>query len=92
MILFFVSYPLLGKKQTFMNYCEFIFKAFKKHFGNMGIYYHEHEVSIDCRALKEAATSLSTRDNLQYNPVLKKLKIFISWTIYNAITSVLEIL
>ena len=35
-----------------------------------GIYYHEHKVSMECKALKEAATSVSTHNNLLYNPVL----------------------
>jgi len=38
------------------------------------MYYHEHEVSMKCEALKVAATSLLTHDNLIYNPVLKKVK------------------
>ena len=29
-----------------------------------GIYYHEHEVFMECEALKEVATSLATHDNL----------------------------
>ena len=33
---------------------------------------HEHKVFKECKAPKEAATSLSTHDNLLYNPVLKK--------------------
>ena len=43
--------------------------------GGEGIYDHEHKVFKECKALKEAVTSLSTYDNLLYNPVLKKLKI-----------------
>ena len=38
----------------------------------MEIPYHEHKVFMECKALKEAKTSLSTHDNLLYNPVLKK--------------------
>ena len=30
----------------------------------------EHQVCIECKALKEAATSVSTHNNLLYNPVL----------------------
>ena len=29
-----------------------------------GIYDHEHEVFMECEALKEAANSLATHDNL----------------------------
>ena len=45
--------------------------------GGEGIYYHEHEVSMECEALKEVATSLSTQNNLPYNPVYKQLKILV---------------
>ena len=31
-----------------------------------GIYDHEHEVIMDCEALKEAATSLATHENLLF--------------------------
>ena len=31
-----------------------------------GIYDHEHEVFMECKALKEAANSLATYDNLLY--------------------------
>ena len=42
-----------------------------------GIYDHQHKVFMEVEAFKEAATSLSTHDNLLYNPVSKTLKILI---------------
>ena len=42
-----------------------------------GIYNHDHKVLMEYKALKDPATSLSTQDNRLYNPVLKKLKIFV---------------
>ena len=50
--------------------------------SNQGIYNHDNKVFMECKALKEAATSLSTHDNLLYNPVFKKLKILVLGFLY----------
>ena len=39
------------------------------------VHNHEHIVFKECKALKKAATSISTHDNLLFNPVLTKIKL-----------------
>ena len=50
--------------------------------GGGGIYYHEHEEFMECEALKEVATSLSTRDYLLKNLSLRVDILFVI-LIYN---------
>ena len=60
-------------------------------FPNMfGFYYQEHKVFMECKALKEAANSIATHDNLLYPSMYHTLVFLYCSEIYSTLKRLLN--